>query len=64
MPTTTYTNRLAHEKSPYLLRHTHNPVDWFPWGDEAFNKAKADSSAIIITYFKHQSEAAKIWSFK
>ena len=29
-------NRLAHERSPYLLQHAHNPVDWFPWGDEAF----------------------------
>jgi len=28
-----YTNRLAKEKSPYLLQHAHNPVDWYPWGD-------------------------------
>lgn len=34
-------NRLASEKSPYLLQHAHNPVDWFPWGQEAFAKAKA-----------------------
>jgi len=34
------TNRLIHEKSPYLLQHAHNPVDWYPWGEEAFDKAK------------------------
>ena len=32
-------NRLIHEKSPYLLQHAYNPVDWYPWGDEAFEKA-------------------------
>ena len=36
-----YTNRLAKEPSPYLQHHKHNPVDWYPWGDEAFKKAKA-----------------------
>ena len=35
-------NRLQHESSPYLLQHAENPVDWFPWGEEAFNKAKAE----------------------
>ena len=35
-----HTNRLIHEQSPYLLQHAHNPVDWYPWGDEAFAKAK------------------------
>ncbi|SNS77822.1 Protein of unknown function, DUF255 [Anaerovirgula multivorans] len=34
-------NRLIHEKSFYLLQHANNPVDWFPWGQEAFEKAKA-----------------------
>src|SRR5947207_2230706 len=34
------TNRLARETSPYLLQHSHNPVDWFAWGEEAFAKAK------------------------
>jgi uncharacterized protein YyaL (SSP411 family) len=33
-------NRLANEKSPYLLQHAHNPVDWHPWGNEAFEEAK------------------------
>ncbi|MCJ7771599.1 MAG: thioredoxin domain-containing protein, partial [Desulfobacterales bacterium] len=35
-----YTNRLFLESSPYLLQHAHNPVDWYPWGDEAFTEAK------------------------
>ncbi len=42
-------NRLAHEKSPYLLQHAHNPVDWFPWGDEAFAKAKAENKPIFLS---------------
>lgn len=37
-----YTNRLSTEKSPYLLQHAHNPVDWFPWGQDAFDKAKKE----------------------
>ena len=36
------TNRLAKETSPYLLQHAHNPVDWFPWGPEALEKAKRE----------------------
>ena len=35
-----HTNRLAEESSPYLLQHAHNPVDWFPWGEEALEKSK------------------------
>ncbi len=38
-------NRLAREKSPYLLQHQHNPVDWFAWGEEAFAKARAGEPA-------------------
>src|SRR5438552_11848394 len=34
------TNRLANETSPYLLQHAHNPVDWYPWGEEAFSTAR------------------------
>ena len=34
-----YTNKLINEQSPYLLQHAHNPVDWYPWGEEAFQKA-------------------------
>jgi uncharacterized protein len=45
----TFTNRLAHETSPYLLQHAHNPVDWFPWGAEAFAKAKAENKPILLS---------------
>src|SRR6059036_1462427 len=44
-----HTNRLAHEKSPYLLQHAHNPVDWYPWGEEAFAKAKAEDKPVIVS---------------
>ena len=40
-----YTNRLIHETSPYLLQHAHNPVDWYPWGDEAFAEARRAGQA-------------------
>lgn len=42
-------NRLIHEQSPYLLQHAHNPVDWYPWGDEAFQRAKAESKPLIVS---------------
>lgn len=42
-------NRLIHEKSPYLLQHVHNPVDWFPWSDEAFQKAKSEDKPIFLS---------------
>ncbi|NQW45807.1 MAG: DUF255 domain-containing protein, partial [Deltaproteobacteria bacterium] len=38
-----FTNRLTSETSPYLLQHAHNPVDWFPWGEEALKKAKKEN---------------------
>ena len=44
-----HTNRLAKEKSPYLLQHQHNPVDWFPWGAEAFEKAKKENKPIFLS---------------
>ncbi|MGE4159650.1 MAG: thioredoxin domain-containing protein, partial [Planctomycetota bacterium] len=44
-----HTNRLAGETSPYLLQHAHNPVDWFPWGDEAFAKAVRDNKPIFLS---------------
>ncbi|MBX2971522.1 MAG: thioredoxin domain-containing protein [Flavobacteriales bacterium] len=44
-----HTNRLAHESSPYLLQHAHNPVDWFPWGDEAFAKARAENKLVLVS---------------
>ncbi len=42
-------NRLANETSPYLLQHADNPVDWFPWGDEAFAKARAEDKPILLS---------------
>ncbi len=42
-------NRLENQKSPYLLQHAYNPVDWFPWSDEAFAKAKADDKPIFLS---------------
>lgn len=44
-----HTNRLAKEKSPYLLQHQHNPVDWFPWGEEAFEKARKENKPILVS---------------
>jgi len=44
-----YTNRLNNEKSPYLLQHAHNPVDWYPWGKEAFDKAKKENKPIFLS---------------
>ncbi len=42
-------NKLINEKSPYLLQHAHNPVDWFPWSDEAFEKAKLEDKPIFLS---------------
>lgn len=42
-------NRLIHEKSPYLLQHAFNPVDWYPWGPEAFEKAKNEDKPIFLS---------------
>lgn len=42
-------NRLSKEKSPYLLQHQRNPVDWYPWGDEAFARAKAENKPILLS---------------
>jgi uncharacterized protein YyaL (SSP411 family) len=42
-------NRLARESSPYLLQHAHNPVDWYPWGEEAFAKAKKDGKLVFLS---------------
>ncbi|MBS4173148.1 thioredoxin domain-containing protein [Bacillus sp. FJAT-49736] len=42
-------NRLINEKSPYLLQHAYNPVDWYPWGEEAFEKAKKENKAVFVS---------------
>ena len=44
-----HTNRLGREKSPYLLQHAHNPVDWYPWGEEAFEKAHRENKPIFLS---------------
>ncbi len=51
LPLTQYphTNRLIREKSPYLLQHAHNPVDWYPWGGEAFAQARAKNKPIFLS---------------
>jgi len=43
------TNRLIHSASPYLLQHAHNPVDWYPWGEEAIRKARAENKLIFLS---------------
>ena len=48
-PAVEHTNRLARESSPYLLQHQHNPVDWYPWGDEAFAAAARDGKPIFLS---------------
>ena len=42
-------NRLINEQSPYLLQHANNPVNWYPWGDEAFNKAREEHKPVIVS---------------
>jgi uncharacterized protein YyaL (SSP411 family) len=49
MTTNNKPNRLAKEKSPYLLQHAHNPVDWFPWSEEAFDKAKQENKPVFLS---------------
>ncbi len=44
-----YTNRLIHESSPYLIKHAHNPVDWYPWGVEATERAKQEDKPILLS---------------
>src|SRR5205807_3399453 len=42
-------NRLIDETSPYLLQHAHNPVDWYPWGEEALRRARAENRPILLS---------------
>ena len=42
-------NRLADETSPYLRQHADNPVDWYPWGDEAFDRARAEDKPVLLS---------------
>ena len=56
-----YTNRLIDETSPYLLQHAHNPVDWYPWGDEAFAKANGFAGTPVIV---RASDGAVLHGFR
>lgn len=49
MSSAKFTNRLVSESSPYLLQHAHNPVDWYAWGDEALQRAKAEDKPILVS---------------
>ena len=49
MPQHPYTNDLINETSPYLLQHAHNPVNWMPWGDKAWTKAKAEDKLVVVS---------------
>ena len=42
-------NRLIHEKSPYLIQHAGNPVDWYPWGEEAFERAQREDKPVFLS---------------
>src|SRR5881398_200445 len=42
-------NRLIHSTSPYLQQHAHNPVDWYPWGEEALARARAEDTPILLS---------------
>jgi len=44
-----HTNRLSRESSPYLLQHQHNPVDWYPWGEEAFDRARTEGKPVFLS---------------
>ena len=56
------TNRLALEKSPYLLQHAHNPVDWYPWGDEAFEKASGNKNRSFCRWDIPPATGATSWN--
>lgn len=49
MPNNSKPNSLITEKSPYLLQHAHNPVNWHPWGEEAFEKAKRENKPVLVS---------------
>jgi uncharacterized protein YyaL (SSP411 family) len=48
-PLCRHANNLLHEKSPYLLQHAHNPVDWYPWGDDAFQRAIREDKPVFLS---------------
>ena len=58
----TCANSLIREKSPYLLQHAYNPVDWFPWGEEAFEKASREDKPIFLSWGIPLATGAMSWS--
>ena len=54
-------NRLINEKSPYLLQHAHNPVDWYPWSEEALDKAKAEDKPVFLSIGYAVATGATSW---
>ena len=58
-----FKNRLANESSPYLLQHAHNPVDWYPWGDEAIKKAR-DEDKPMLEAIQRRMKGREFWSMK
>ena len=65
-----YTNGLIDSNDPYLLLHAHNPVDWYPWGSEAFAKAKQENKPIFISigystcYWCHVAETDDLFEYR
>ncbi|KAL6505018.1 hypothetical protein OROGR_024835 [Orobanche gracilis] len=59
-----HTNRLAAEHSPYLLQHAHNPVDWYPWGEEAFSEARKRDVPIFLSITCHWCHVMEVESFE
>ena len=53
-------NRLADQQSPYLLQHKNNPVDWYPWGDEAFDRARSDDKPIFLRAYGMADKEASL----
>jgi hypothetical protein len=56
-----FTNRLIDEKSPYLLQHAHNPVDWYPWGEDAFEKAKREDKPVFLSIGFRTNASGGLW---
>ena len=57
-------NRLGKEKSPYLLQHAFNPVNWYPWGEEAFEKARKEGKPIFLSIGYSTCYWCHVWSGK
>ena len=57
--TTVFINRLIYEDSPYLLQHAHNPVNWFPWGAEAFEVAQSKNVPIFLSCLLYTSPSPR-----